>query len=407
MIQQSRILKPITFENCRFNTLRLSKTEFFKPVNIFKCEFKESLSILNSYFFEILLVHGVNASNISIAANKFKSKFSISEYQCSGSLVLQFKQTGTEIVIQQYYKHFNITNNVHILFENQISCCLLISNINAKSVEINFSGVIIQNSLQISDLTAEECNIFSLKNKSDNLISFQRFIVGQLTVMNIHNDGLLRWTNVQAMQSESLRRLSIINSYLAKSEFYNVNLESFNSLRLFNCHLIDIIPINVKWNFNYSTYKDVTEENYLRELFRQLKMVCSKNMDKISSLRFEQMEMQFYNSQLTWKQNFGDWFILKTNRISNNHGQNWFLPLAWLVLFSTIFYFLIIYCEGSFKCVHIGNFLNFLTPFHSEKDITCGVDTHNGWITFWDILQKLFSSYFIFQFLRAFRKYVH
>lgn len=153
-----------------------------------------------------------------------------------------------------------------------------------------------------------------------------------------------------------------------------------------------------------------TKPEYLRELFRQLKNVCAKNMDKISQLQFEKMEMLFYSDQLTWKSNFQDWFILKTNKISNNHGISWLRPLLWLVGLTFIFYTIINYISGSFHCYHIGQYLYFLLPIHNINDVLClniADIKYNNWIYFWDITQRIVSAYLIFQFLRAFRKFVN
>ena len=121
------------------------------------------------------------------------------------------------------------------------------------------------------------------------------------------------------------------------------------------------------------------------------------------------MEMFFYNTQLNWKKNFEDWFILKSNQISNNHGLSWTRPLAWLLSVSFVLYTLINYVYGNFNCYHIGNYLNFLMPFHNINDILCSKPEiqFSNWIYFWDIFQKLVSGYFIFQFFRGFRKYVN
>jgi hypothetical protein len=175
---------------------------------------------------------------------------------------------------------------------------------------------------------------------------------------------------------------------------------------LFNSQLQYIVPINVKWNFNISAYEGIKDE-YLRELFRQLKNICSNNLDKFSQLKFEQLEMHFYSKELKWGKNFGDWLILMSNRYSNNHGQDWQRALKWLFLFSIINYVFLHISFKSFSCFHVGNFLSFVLPIHSLKDILCGEQVFNGWVMFWDMLQRLISSYLIFQFLRAFRKYVN
>lgn len=200
-----------------------------------------------------------------------------------------------------------------------------------------------------------------------------------------------------------------MDSYFGNAELYNIDLQSFKKVHIFNCHLQNIIPVNVKWNFNMAAYKEVKPE-YSRELFRQFKNVCFKNMDKVSQLQFERMEMTFYSTQLHWRKNFQDWFILKTNQFSNNHGINWLLPLGWLLFFSLTFFSAIVLFSGCFLSYNFGNYLTFIFPWHNIEGLLkggCSKTSNSNWVLFFDFLQKLFSSYFIFQFLRSFRKYVN
>ena len=250
--------------------------------------------------------------------------------------------------------------------------------------------------------------MINIKNSSDNKINIVRINAWKIHFLWLHNDG---WLSLQEFNRHAKKAGSVFtvqNSYFGNAELYHIDLNSYESIHIFNCHLQNIIPVNVKWNFNLKAYQGI-KADYLRELFRQLKNVCAKNMDKIGQLQFEKMEMLFYSNQLSWKKNFQDWFILKSNQISNNHGLSWLRPLTWLISLTLIFYTIINHISGSFYCYHIGKYLYFLMPFHNIDDILCfevSKLTHRNWVYFWDITQRLASSYFIFQFLRAFRKFV-
>jgi hypothetical protein len=407
--QKFIIKKNVVFKQCDFATLDFVNCDFKKLVYFHACVFIKGPIITNCNFTSRFIATHLKANSIKIWNNNFSNGCDILRYECKEEAIFQFGEVVGKIHIEQQRMSEALSvNKTNIQFENINNASIIITDISSKEVHMVFAGQTISLGTTLAGIEADKLEIFFLRNPANNKMNIDRVNANKITFHQLHNDG---WLMIKSLKSkdtggESLFRIQ--DSYLGNCELYHVDLASFQQIQILNCHLQNIVPVNVKWNFNIKAYEGIKIE-YLRELFRQLKNVCSANMDKISQLRFERLEMHFYNQQLHWWHNFSDWIILKSNRYSNDYGQNWVYPILWLLSFSLLLYTILNYCYGSFVCYHVGNYSNFLMPFHNLKDVLCGDNKpiQNNWVFFWDTIQRIFSSYFIFQFLRAFRKYVN
>ena len=113
--------------------------------------------------------------------------------------------------------------------------------------------------------------------------------------------------------------------------------------------------------------------------------------------------------------NWRDRLILLTNRHSNDYGHDWFLSVKVLFIVSLylfVFTKLVLLnfrFENSPSLSHIAQFLMFMiNPIHKFGEIFPGHEDsyYRGFAECLDIVGRLFSGYMIFQFLKAFRKYV-
>jgi len=398
-----------SFQRCSFKRIEFLNTKFKGKIYFHDCQIEEDFIVNNCVFYGPFMIYYISAKSIRIWNNDFLKRVDVYDFKKVETLILQFRKVMGRVHVKQWHVNRVELKSIHITFEEISECSIHLEDFFSKKIEIQFSGQLLQDSVRLNDFRAEEINIYKLKNKSTNNIDLVRIEANKISFLWLHNDGWLSLRDFKCGLDNKESLFNIQDSYFGNAELYHIDLNSFKKVHIFNCHLQNIIPVNVKWNFNITAYKGIKAE-YLRELFRQFKNVCFKNMDKVSQLQFERMEMTFYATQLHWRRNFQDWFILKTNRFSNNHGSNWLLPLMWLLIFSFAFYTAINFVSGCFANYHFGNYLTFVFPLHNINDILC-VDpskiNHKNLVRFWDIVQKLFSSYFIFQFLRSFRKYVN
>ncbi len=404
---QGAINHNFSFDNCSFRSIEFQGMVFLGKFKFQSCQIAEMISITTCEFRGHFHAYNISTPRIAIWNNNFFNGFDLYDFDKVNDLTLQFGKVKGRIHVKQWHVNPAELTNIHIMFEHIEGSQIHFEDFVSQKIEIQFPGKHLTESVRITGIKSNELKIINLKNKSNNQINLERISVGQLVFLWLHNDGWLSIQNIDCnARAKSL--FSLQDCYLGRAELYHIDLASFENIKIYNCHLQDIVPVSVKWNFDTNAYKE-TKTSYLRELFRQLKNVCSKNMDKISQLRFEKMEMYYYSAQLNWRTNTEDWIIFKTNQFSNNHGQSWIRPLLWLFGVSFILYTILLYFYGNFGCYHIGNYLYFVMPFHSVDDVLClksSAAISNNWVQFWDILQKLFSGYFIFQFLRAFRRFV-
>lgn len=227
---------------------------------------------------------------------------------------------------------------------------------------------------------------------------------------NFTNLGVLKLDSVIPFDEESL--LVIKNSNLGKSEVNNISFPSFNRIILNNCNIIDIIPVNIEWCISKQLESDSVK--YLKENYRQLKIVGSRSDDISQKLFFEKLEMHTLLKQLKKeKKSVFDRLILQTSFLSNDFGFNWVRALLWLLSTSILFYSLIKYSIGerhldlSYFWDDLGRILLFLNPVHQFDKLfrveNMG-DNLGGALAF-DGLARILCAYFIFQFVSAFRKY--
>lgn len=407
--QTFEVKKEVIFKQCDFKGLEFVRCNFQKRVYFHACTFVENFSITVCNFNSQFITTHLKANRIAIWNNNFLEGFDFIRYKSVDTVTFQFNQIIGRAHIEQERENDPILiKSTNIQFENIENASISIEDIKTKEIQILFPNKKLQQGVSISGIEAENFEVLYLRNSSTSKSTIERIKANKITFLGLSNDGILVIKELESRRNLNENYFSIQDSYLGNCELYHVDLSSFNKIKIFNCHLQNIIPVNVKWNFSIKAYGGIKDE-YLRDFFRQLKNVCSNNMDKIGQLRFEKLEMYYYDRQLSWKRNFGDWIIFKSNKYSNDYGQNWAIPIFWLIGFSFLFYTLLNYFFGNFECYHIGNYINFMMPFHGLKDVLCSQEKSitNNWVVFWDVVQRLFSGYFIFQFLRAFRKYVN
>ena len=406
---QSNYNQKFSFKNCAFKRIEFYNVTFGSSIYFHDCEIEEDFIINNCVFNEDLRIHYVSSKWIKFWSNDFLSGIEILDFKKVDNLTLQIKKALGKVQVSQWHVNAIKAQDIQITFEQIKDCQIQLTKFVSKKVVIQFSHQFLGEPVAISDCKVDELSIYFLKNKAYNSARISRIESAKITFLSLHNDGWMTLSDIKNGAEKKDSLFTVQDSYLGNAELYHVNLDSFARVQIYNCHIQNIIPVNVKWNFNTEAYEGINRE-YQRELFRQLKNVCSRNMDKVNQLQFESMEMHFYSKQLTFKNNFQDWFILKSNQISNNHGSNWLRPIGWLLLFSFILYTIIICiskCSGNFD---VGNFLAFIFPLHNISELLCSNPSnilHPDGVRFVDVLQKLISSYFIFQFLRSFRKYVN
>jgi uncharacterized protein YjbI with pentapeptide repeats len=165
-----------------------------------------------------------------------------------------------------------------------------------------------------------------------------------------------------------------------------------------------------KWFGDLHCYddEDLSILQYERETYRQLKATSISNHNLLDSLDFYRNEMRLHwkEMRINGERNWADRFLVFVNRIVSDFGQNWWWPLLWLFAI----HFWLVFCLFSGEwVVHLkpnqqigfwGEYFNLLIPIHKMPDY---ITTDGGKIT--DFVMRIFSSYFIYHFIQASRKF--
>lgn len=230
---------------------------------------------------------------------------------------------------------------------------------------------------------------------------------------------------------------AIRSSNMNASSLFDVNLKSFDSVTIEKSDFTNMTTSRVTWFEDKklkTTYKSEDETPYeRREFYRQLKYNQEKQGNKIQALTFQSLEMQYYSQELDPKKLidsiilknrflafFGHFILAFTsqNRFilwigkSNNHGQSFLKPLAFLVVLGLIFNFLILQSaspqstvELLFKKGSLKMLPSLLNPVHDISKIL-HVEETSFWTSMLDLIWKVVETTLIFQTITAFRKHV-
>lgn len=127
-------------------------------------------------------------------------------------------------------------------------------------------------------------------------------------------------------------------------KFEYVTFESFGNFR--NTHFLNgIILDKTNWgdtpNFHEVEISDNVKNT--RETFRIIKSAFESSHNKIEANKFHALELAKRKKELdiafsqSKRENISDWLIFNLQELTSNHGQNWFLPVYWLIIVGLIF----------------------------------------------------------------------
>ncbi len=286
----------------------------------------------------------------------------------------------------------------------------------------NLSGKVKRSKVDLLSLNVDETNLEISISQTD------------LNKLEINNRTINNKLNVNDI---TLATLQIRNSNLKEAVFNRTTFinQSGSGLIIENSSVELGTFQTVQWTKDYrlnekeSNYSTASKVDYywnLREGYRQLKVISLNAHNKIDAKRFLKNELRIYLKQLsflTFRTSVGDfftnivdWVILFSNRIFSNFGESVGLPFLWLIGIHSLF---MIYAflpefglvfdplnydpDSTTKGFEV--FLTLLSPLHSIEIKFEWLDKSVNLIGKGDFFMRIASSYFIFYFIRATRKF--
>ena len=298
-----------------------------------------------------------------------------------------------------------------------------------------------------------EIEHFSIFQSSKDLeISIEDIRVNLLSVYRYRNENGFRLINIKPLPGPQPSEISITESYMGKAELYSLDLTSFENVTFYNSHLIDTTFVNIKWNYKIRALKGFgialtaeetqlpeklkqLEEDWfaqdnnneplredpaviryfinLRETFRQLKFALGKQGDLINEQKFHTQEMLAYDKSLRLEEDFWTIVIIKFSYWFSDFGQSFTRPLIALLLGHFALLLALISFNG-IEGLHISfvdadsvgfrmaidKYLFLINPLRKLDD------GFPGYTIIIDVLMRIWSSYMIYNLIRATRRFI-
>ena len=282
---------------------------------------------------------------------------------------------------------------------------------NWRVAELNISGINQNLKLLLCQMSIRTLKMIEFTNYAD--VTFERCqaenelfktnLVDSSAIIMAHNDlGTTRFTEMD------------FRSFLT----INVENTSFDGIKCSNVNWFDDSQLVMGFSDNNTSKAHRTR----REIYRQIKHALKSQGNQIDSLLFQAREMRAHRAELKSSDNYGsnDKLIMTVN-MTNNYGIDWFKPL-WIVALITLGFYLIElplfsdklqYCYATsweevkmtwLEC--IGHFKVYWQIFNPARkfESVYGED-RSAFLYLLDLLHRLILGIFIFQIIRAFRKF--
>ena len=256
-----------------------------------------------------------------------------------------------------------------------------------------------------------------LISRHSNKNTFYHF--SELTLKNLQFENFTNLGNITLAKINLSEKLIIRNTDLGKSTFIDCDFSN-REMYFFSSKINEIALAGVKLPSPNKINSTLENNKYQKKLaLSQIKKVFQNMGDNLTASIYQTEELNTYESTLNWNWEKRNLFL---NRITNNHGQNWILPLCLLLVSTALFFTL--YCISlgfyielkSYNNVelffnNLSYFFEFLNPIRKSDFLPKVLSnskslTKTPSITFFiDSIAKIVNAYLLYQFIAAFRKF--
>ena len=398
----------IEFKNCKFNKFTFIENIICNADVLFEsCSFskgiyfKENVNFREDLTFKYGQLESIHLSNGSF------NKISISVHESKMIWISGAK--FNDLHIGEFLHGDNINELIVFAKENETG------NIYVHNQEIE----------KISLYGTNKSNEFNFSNIKCNNVSIDKF----------KNEGILNFYGLTPKhETIEAAYFQIVNSNLNNAQFFRIDFTLYKELIIIDSFITDCLFISCKWGQNvrallgpgYGSFEESIENGRkisskevfaIREAYRQLKVSMSKHSDKIQESKFYAGELTFHNLTLAWgspfENQFWDKLILFWSKIFSDYGQSFVRPLFWLLFGHLGLFILAIFLNGfstlriefcnptseAFKEAFEKYFI-YINPLRRlEVSLT-------GYLIVLDLLMRVWSSYMVYNLIRASRRFI-
>jgi hypothetical protein len=400
---------PLTFQGCTFKSNKLFFIDGLtcnESLTFDGCTISDSIYFSSGTFKKEVLLKYVHVKKVHLSHCTF-DKVSISGYNID-----EVWMSGSKFESLHIGEH---------LFGDNIRKLVIFA-------KENETGDIIVNNQGFDEISLYGSN----KGKQ---ISFSKVRCNNVSITTFKNEGSLNFYGIEPKDLNNDKRyFQIIDSNLDKVQFYRALFSQYKELIIIDSFITDTLFIGCKWSNNvralygpgYGTFEDslktgrkITAKEIvaIKEAYRQLKISMSKHSDKIQEHKFYSEELNFHNKTLSWEKpwtnQFWDKVILFFSRTFSDYGQSFIKPLFWLVVGHYILFLIALLFNG-FDPLHISfseptstgfkqafeKFFIYINPFRQLET------SLSGYLIILDLIMRIWSSYMIYNLIRASRRFI-
>lgn len=431
IVDAIRIPKYLIFRNCIFEneivfgemvskvSITFQDCEFVENVSFKGGDFEKAISFMNCHFFE---------SSLSFSEGIFDKV--IIDKGCIETLEFYGGKYS-----ELYIGSFTYETIIKDLF---INCSRASGKINLYKLtcyEVNITGILNENdTLNIIQCYIQNFLFKEFTNNGKFRLSKLRHFSLYYNGKNLKGDEFFK-NHFRSENCVEEKLFLIIDSVIGKAELFSINFSYYKFVCIAESSLVDVVISNVIWpekidrlptvnamNPEYSNLSKLRERiieyrkvkidyNVSRENYRQLKFACGRQGDFIGEQHFHSLEMRAYNISLRWKDKLLTKLILKFSYWTSDYGQSIKKPILCLLI-GHLLLFLIALIGGGFENMKftitlfagmesgIEKYLTYINPLRNATV------TLPGYLMIVDITMRIWSSYMIYNVIRASRRFL-
>lgn len=239
-----------------------------------------------------------------------------------------------------------------------------------------------------------------------------------LRLSQIYNQSKFFISEISAINHPTINVSSkfIISQCRPEIQFYNIDLKSFGEVKINNSYLGNCSFENIAWPEHINSAPDAKKDNRYyqdqREVYRQFKVILQKQGNTYEEQIFHAKELSALEKSLSIKTHFWTKLIISLSRISSDFGLSIIRPVLFLFIVNVCFFIGLFLLENAYSgpiaisinsgslIDKIGLFIQYLNPLHNYDETLKGA----GVII--DSIMRIVSSYSIYNFIRASRRFI-
>lgn len=412
----------IDFRKITFESIIIKKSIINGRLNISQESFIKVVGIEDSKM-KLVDFHNVNTWTINI------SRSSLENFNLRGGTTSNHVQVEDKTKIKSLV--FSESSIIKYIIKNLVYVGVVeITHINKKSKSLNISGcyfkkfrieidepyrILINEHMRIS--TALGLNLLlppyssiiyelifdSVTFPSNAYLHISSTYVAGMYINSFQNYGNIVFSGVKSYEP-GYSNIIFDNSDLGNTQFIGCDLAGFDKFTFKNSKMANVFlaDTTLPHRSKITTSEDANENEQRRLALSQFKKIYEGQGDTVRAAEFRAEEMEVYRSQLNKKEKFGTWLILSFSYYTSNYGQSIWLPLASLL---AIHYWLFMWALG----VHAFEYTAVKElPYHFFylANPIRAYEFRNDWTIIIDILMRIWSSYMVYNFIRASRRFI-